>query len=478
MTGTSEASDDASPRWSELLADGIPAKLAVLCLGVWLHAADSMLVATLMPSAVTDIGGVRYIAWTIVLYQVGSIIAGAAGGLAARRLGLRTAMTGAAAIYAIGCVLSALTPDMLWMLIGRTLQGLGGGALVALAIVGVSQLFPERLWTRMIAVISGVWGASALCGPLVGGVFASIGLWRGGFWAFALQAVVLGLAVTWLLRRSQPHKAADEIAGVPFGRLAVLATAILSVAVAGIGLSLPLAATAVVVGLALLALFLRLDRAADNRLLPRAVLEPGTTVGAGLLMVFMLAAGTIAMTAYGALLMSVLHDADPLTAGYMIAVGSVSWTIAAIVGSGARPGLEPALIRLGAGLIAVGVAGQAICMPQGVLMLIVPWQVASGAGFGLAWAFVTRRVVAGAPAEEREIASSAMPTTQLTGYAVGAGLSGLVANAIGFADGVTPAAAEAVAFWIFAGFLPLVLIGNIAAWRLTRGEMQPQPAAA
>jgi len=98
VTGKTEASDDASPRWSELLADGIPAKLAVLCLGVWLHAADSMLVATLMPSAVTEIGGVRYIAWTIVLYQVGSIIAGAAGGLAARRLSLRVAMTGAAAI--------------------------------------------------------------------------------------------------------------------------------------------------------------------------------------------------------------------------------------------------------------------------------------------------------------------------------------------------------------------------------------------
>jgi len=480
MSGGTIAAEDASPRWSELLADGMAAKLAVLCLGVWLHAADSLLVATLMPSAVQEIGGVRLIAWTIVVYQVASILAGAAGGLAVQRLGLRSAMIAAAAIYAGGCVLSALAPDMFAMLVGRTLQGLGGGALVALAIVGVNVLFPERLWTRGIAVISGVWGASALCGPLVGGVFASLGMWRGGFWAFAIQAVVLGLAVAWLMRRQGKPRGEEERAAarVPFARLAVLATAVLSVAVAGVGVGLPTAMAAIALGLVLLAVFLRLDRRADNGLLPAAVLQPGTAVGAGLLTVFCLATGTIAMTAYGALLMTVLHGADPLTAGYMIAVGSVSWTVAAIAASGVRPSLEPAVIRIGAALIFLGVAGQALAMPVGPLPLLIPWQVMAGAGFGMAWAFINRRVVASVPAGQREVASSALPTTQLTGYAVGAGVSGLVANALGFAGGITPAAAESVAFWVFAAFLPVLLVGNIAAWRLARPALTPRPAVA
>jgi len=36
---------------------------------------------------------------------------------------------------------------------------------------------------------------SAFCGPLIGGSFASVGLWRFAFWVFALQALVLIIAV-------------------------------------------------------------------------------------------------------------------------------------------------------------------------------------------------------------------------------------------------------------------------------------------
>ena len=46
--------------------------------------------------------------------------------------------------------------------------------MLALSYVGVSQLFPERLWTRVLAIVSGVWGVSSLVGPFVGGVFAAV----------------------------------------------------------------------------------------------------------------------------------------------------------------------------------------------------------------------------------------------------------------------------------------------------------------
>jgi MFS family permease len=151
----------------------------VLCLGVWLHAADSLLAATVMPSAIAEIGGVAFIYWTVALYQLGSIVAGAITGILAIRLGLRAAMTIAALIYGAGCTVSALAPDMAAMLLGRLLQGLGGGWMMALSHVGVTQLFPARRWPELLAVISGVWGVSALIGPLIGGAFATAGLWRG-----------------------------------------------------------------------------------------------------------------------------------------------------------------------------------------------------------------------------------------------------------------------------------------------------------
>jgi MFS family permease len=53
-------------------------RFIVLCVGIWLHAADTLVTATIAPSIVDDLGGVAYINWTITLYEVGAIVAGAA----------------------------------------------------------------------------------------------------------------------------------------------------------------------------------------------------------------------------------------------------------------------------------------------------------------------------------------------------------------------------------------------------------------
>ncbi len=60
--------------WSELAREGHLPRLLVLCFGIWLYAADSTLVATVMPAAVEEIGGLPYLSWTYTLYQLGSIV--------------------------------------------------------------------------------------------------------------------------------------------------------------------------------------------------------------------------------------------------------------------------------------------------------------------------------------------------------------------------------------------------------------------
>jgi hypothetical protein len=92
-----------------------------------------------------------------------------------------------------------------------------------------------------------------------------------------------------------------------------------------------------------------------------------------------------------------------------------------------------------------------------------------GAGFGMCWAFVLRRVVESVAESERERAASSLPTIQLLGYALGAALSGIVANLSGLAADGSRGVVEGAAFWVFAAFLPLAGLGVAAAWRLSRG---------
>jgi MFS family permease len=442
---------------------GWPA-VAVLCLGVWLHAADSLLAATVMPSAVAEIGGLAFIYWTVALYQLGSIVAGALTGILAQRLGLRSAMVLAALIYASGCAVSALAPDMAAMLAGRLLQGWGGGWMVALSHVGVTQLFPPERWPQLLAVISGVWGVSALLGPLIGGAFATAGLWRGGFWAFAVQALALAAVMPLLLRA----RAAPEPAGpVPWRRVLVLSAGVLAVLAAGVQSSALPAALLVALGLALLATALALERR-RNQLFPPRPLDLRRPWGPGYVMILALSLATVSLTVYGPLLMEMLYGATPLTAGLLIALESISWTVVAIVFAGAAPRHEPRLITGGALTVTAGIAGLAFTMPVGPVAALVPPAMLLGAGFGMAWAFVMRRVVESVPRAERDRAASSLPTIQLLGYALGAAACGIVANLAGLAADAPRPVLESAAFWVFAAFLPLALAGSAAAWRLSR----------
>lgn len=466
--------DSRAAAWRVLLNSGDLFPFVVLCLGIWLHAADTLLVATVMPAAVEDIGGIAYISWALSLYELASIVAACSTGLLAARLGIRSGVALAALAYAIGCVASALSPSMAVMLLGRVLQGLGGGAMVALTYVAVSQLFPERLWPRLYAIVSGVWGASAFCGPMIGGLFANAGMWRGAFAAFALQAVAVCIAAVVLLR-ARPAAEAAPPARIPILRLVLLSGAIVAVAAAGTTASGPRMAAFLLAGIALFAWCLRIDGRRSNALFPPRPLDPRHVSGAGLLLIFLLGITTMPFITYGPLLLATLHGTDALTAGYVVALQSIAWTLGAIAFSGAGARAEPWVIRGGALGVAIGVLGLALTVPTGPVWLLLPWVTFAGLGFGMFFGFVTRRIVSSVADERREVASSSTPTIQMIGYAFGAAASGIVANSLGFADGVTRAEAEVVGFWLFAGFLPLALFGCFAALRVAAG---PGPSCA
>ena len=240
---------------------------------MWLYAADSTLVATVMPVAVEDIGGLPYLSWTYTLYQLGSVVTGAIAGLVVMRTGIVRTEIAAGILYVLGCALSGYAPDMTTMIVGRILQGMGGGALVSLAFIGASTLFPQKMWVRVIAVISGIWGISSLCGPLIGGYFVSGGNWRGAFWAFAVQGLVTVFIAPPLLRR-QLHTQTDSIQqAMPFARLGLLSIAVLAICQAGVVTSTQFASGLCAAGIVLLLIFLKQDADSKNRIFPRGILD-------------------------------------------------------------------------------------------------------------------------------------------------------------------------------------------------------------
>ena len=169
----------------------MPGASAVVGGGMILHALNTFIVATILPSVVRDIGGLRYFAWSTVLYVVASLLGGAVCARLLQRIGARGAYRLALGGFAAGVVACALAPSMPVLLAGRFVQGLGAGTLSALSFTMVRTLFPSRLWPRALSVVSVAWGVATLLGPAVGGVFAQYGVWRAAFWTVGAAAPLL-----------------------------------------------------------------------------------------------------------------------------------------------------------------------------------------------------------------------------------------------------------------------------------------------
>ncbi|MER8404130.1 MFS transporter [Mesorhizobium sp. M0185] len=465
--------------WRALWASGDLARFCFISLGILLHATNETMVATVMPAMVGELAGVQLVGWSLAIYELGAIVAGAAAGRLVSYVALRTNMMVAAMLYAAGALVCATAPSMPLFLCGRLIEGLGGGALVSLAFVSVERLFARAIWPQLFGVMSAIWGVAAFSGPVLGAVMTELLSWRWAFGVFTLGGTAMALASFLVLdtpEATRPQATGGSAPPFPFAALGCLAVSVVLIATAGVDIALLRSSLLLTLGLISLALFIHIDALKPrSRLFPSRLFSWRSPVGAGMTMVAAFSVATCSFAVYGPLLLTSLHGIPILTTGYIIAAESIAWSILSILVANAPPERERLIIVGGALMIATGVAGFAYTVPAGSIPLILLCALLQGGSFGIAWPFVTRVIVASAKEGEQTIASAAVPTMQRIGYAVGAALTGIVANASGFSEGLNREAAATVAAWLFLAFIPLGILGCLAALRIS-GATDTKPA--
>ncbi|MCP4877295.1 MAG: MFS transporter [Gammaproteobacteria bacterium] len=456
--------------WQALLSREYLPKLATMALALWLHASNSMLTATTMPSAVDEIGGLNLISWTFALYLAGSIMAAASISLLVAKMGLKKTMIRAGLVFSAGCVMVAVAPNMPLLLLGRVFQGFGGGGLIALVYVSQDRFFPNHLVPKTVAFLSSVWMMASFSGPIIGGAFATVGEWRLAYWAFAAQGLLLIPAVNYLLKASEPELslAAEP---VPIIRLLLLGASILLVSLSGAYFHPLGSPILILLGCLCLVSFVLRDRFASNaRMLPVDATNFSHAIGSGILGTLLLCISIMSFLVYGPLILIDLYGLTPLEAGFIVLLESLAWGSAAIIFSGTSAAAEPRLIKSGGAIVLLGLFVMAFIFPRGWLWAVVLAVIMLNGGFGMMWGFIIKRIIAAAAAEDKDRTASLLPITQQTGFALGAALSGLIANGFGIDQGLGPVVIREIAFWLFAGFVPIALIGNIMVWRFVSFE--------
>lgn len=190
--------------------------VAVL-LGMLMAALDQTIVATALPTVVADLGGAGHQSWVVTSYLLASTIVTAIVGKLGDLFGRKAVFQVAVLFFLAGSVLCGLAGSMTMLVASRTLQGVGGGAMMVTAMAVIGEVIPLRERGRYQGALGAVFGVTTVIGPLLGGFFTDHLTWRWAFWInvpIALLVIVVGtLAIPSLAKAG---RAVIDYAGILF----------------------------------------------------------------------------------------------------------------------------------------------------------------------------------------------------------------------------------------------------------------------
>ncbi|HEY5110693.1 MAG TPA: MFS transporter [Acidimicrobiales bacterium] len=422
-----------------LLAPERRALTVGLVLTVTVVASEALAVVTVMPLVTRDLGGLRLYGWVFSAFLLGSMVGIVAAGREADRSGPARPFVAGLVLFAAGLTVAGAAPAMGVLVAGRLLQGLGAGAVPAVAYVAIGRAFPEALQARMMAVLSTAWVVPGIVGPLASAAVAHVFGWR---WVFLgllpLVAATGVLALPGLVRLGRPdappeaeHRMSDAL------RVAAGTACLLG------GLTArpwPLAVGLVVVGTVVAVPSL-------NRLLPAGSLRarpglPATILSRGLLTFAFFGADAFVTLA----IVTVRHH-SLAAAGVAVTASTLAWAVGAWIQARLDRRWEGRrLVRLGLALNLVGIAGMLLVLDPAVPVAVAvgAWATA-GLGMGLSYAPITLMMLRHAPEGREGWASASLSLSDVLGAALGAGFGG-AAIAAGALHGWPLSTSVAIAF--------------------------------
>ncbi|KON74644.1 hypothetical protein M768_01560 [Cellulosimicrobium cellulans F16] len=400
---------------------------------VFLGAFEALAVATAMPTVAVELDGLTLYTLAFAASLASSVVGMVASGRWSDRAGPTTPLWTGIGLFLAGLLVAGLAQDMLVLVAGRVLQGVGTGLYIVALYVLVARVFPTDRRPKVFAAFAAAWVIPSIVGPAIAGLVVEHVGWRWVFLAvpvLAVPALILMRPGMRAARGSGPEDAASPVsddAESPLDRTARQASlAWAVVAAVGIG-ALNYAGQLRGVGLVLLLVAaLTAVALAVPRLLP-----PGTTRAARGLPSVIAIRGLVAAAFTGAevllpLLLSHERGLAPSLAGAVLTFGAVGWSTGSWLRGRATWGLQHAgYVRLGGTLVALGIGGAALLAWTAVPPVVgmVAWTLA-GLGMGMTHPTLSVLTLELSPVAEQGANSSALQVSDAVAAATALAVTG------------------------------------------------------
>jgi MFS family permease len=411
-----------------------------LVMTITLVAFEALAISTVMPVVKDDLGGLALYGWVFSGFFLGNLLGIVIAGQAADRRGTAFPFFVGLLLFAAGLCVGGLAPTMGVLVVARVLQGLGAGAIPAVAYASVGRSYPAIMRPRVFAVFSTAWVVPGLIGPASSSAIEHALSWRAVFLALLPFVVIAGvITIPALTGAPDPVEGGSDPVPDRRGKAVVLAVAVAVVLAAISGpppwLAVPMLLVAAPVALrTFVALVppgtLRLDPG-----MPAAVMVRG-----------ILTFAFFGADAYVSLTFKDVRDRPTWVAGIALTGATLGWTTAAwiqqrwILSAGPRR-----VVTTGFAFLAVGIAGMVAALADLPIPLCIVFWTMAGFGIGMAYSPLSVTVLGLADRGREGEASAGIQLADVLGVALGTGLGGAFV-ALGEAQGWATSSALALAF--------------------------------
>lgn len=403
-----------------------------LCFGIFIAALDTTIVGTAMPTVIASLGGTELYTWVFAAYMLAFTTSTPIFGKLSDLFGQKVLFASGIGLFLLGSVLCGNAQTMAQLIIFRGLQGIGGGALMAMSFTILGHVFSPTERPKMQGVLSAVWAVASVIGPATGGFIIDHLSWRWTFYVNIPIGAIPAALILFNLRDARTREAGARTA-IDFVGALTLAASILSLLLALLlgdtnGWASAGILALFILSAALLALFVWNESRSSEPIVPLSLFRLRTFSVCNLENLLS-GAALFGITAFIPLFVQGVQGRSATLAGMALMPLSVAWSVGSIIGGqtvnrvGYRNITVAAMAFMATGFyLLTGLSIDSAPFTVGLDMFV------AGLGMGLLTPTATSAVQNAVPRYHMGVASSSIAFYRNIGGTLGVSVLGAVLN--------------------------------------------------
>lgn len=413
------------------LNEGRRGKIIIgIMFAILLAGLDATVVGTVMPTVISELGGMALYSWVFSAYMLTTAISIPIWGKLSDKKSKKANFYFAIVIFLFGSVLSGLAQSMFQLIIFRAIQGIGAGGLSAVPFTIVGSIFTPEKRSKGAGALSATWGIASVLGPVTGSIIVTYLSWR---FAFFIN-VPFGLISLYLVKRyyielSKKEEQRIDYIGALIFILSILIF-MLSFLIYGKGKKLLSyeVISLLLISSILFLIFVRFEGKYGDPIVSIANYRI-RNFGIGNLLAFLSGFAIYGVISFVPLFVQSVQGKSPMVVGFALMMMSLAWSFSSFTSGQIIPFLGSLkLIRIGLLLMIIGFSLSVFLSYNSVFIFIILFIILIGAGMGFATPAILVTVQNSVPINRIGVATSSQMLARTLGGTIGVSIMGSILN--------------------------------------------------